>query len=92
MPQRRTRPFFPTALRTIRRSRTLTQGQFAQLLEVSHQTYARYESGETMPPHELQARISAILGTPVHILWPERLLRPRPVVTTALVAPEREVG
>lgn len=36
----------------------------ARLLDVSQQTYSKYESGAIIPPFHVQARIAAILGVP----------------------------
>ena len=65
----------PTPLRTMRRQRTLSQGELSVLLDVSQQTYAQWEIGTLIPPPELQVKIAAVLGTTLDVLWPDR--RPR---------------
>jgi transcriptional regulator with XRE-family HTH domain len=60
-----------TPLKNLRIARTLKQEQMASLLEISQQTYARYESGEVVPSVDRQARIAAILGASVETLWPQ---------------------
>ncbi len=60
-----------SALRNLRRVRTLNQEQMARLLDVSQQTYSKYESGVIVPPGDRQAQIAAILGTSVETLWPQ---------------------
>lgn len=59
-----------TPLRNLRRARTLNQAQMARLLEVSQQTYSKYESGVLVPLEDMQARIAAILGGSVETLFP----------------------
>lgn len=59
-----------TALKNIRRARTLNQTVLARLLRVSQQTYSKYESGVLVPPSDVQARLAAILGTSVDALFP----------------------
>lgn len=60
-----------TPLRNIRRSRTLNQEQMASLLEISQQTYSKYESGRLTPSVDVKARIAAILGASVADLFGE---------------------
>jgi DNA-binding XRE family transcriptional regulator len=43
----------------------LTQADIARLLDVSQQTYAKYELGRIEPPMDVKARIAAILGVSV---------------------------
>jgi transcriptional regulator with XRE-family HTH domain len=64
-------PTKESALRKLRRARTLNQEQMAGLLDVSQQTYSKYESGVIVPPPDRQAQIAAILGTSVEALWPQ---------------------
>lgn len=58
-------------LRNVRRARTLTQADMARLLDVTQQTYSKYESGQLRPPTDVQARIGAVLGVPSRELFPE---------------------
>jgi transcriptional regulator with XRE-family HTH domain len=51
-----------TPLRNLRRARTLTQTDMARLLNISQQTYSKYESGRLRPSADVQARIAALLG------------------------------
>jgi transcriptional regulator with XRE-family HTH domain len=82
--RRRTRRV-ETPLWRLRRARTLTQGQFADLLDISQQNYSKYERGVILPPPERQAAIAAYLGVPVQTLWPRtrRSRRPRSVGAAA---------
>lgn len=59
-----------TALRTLRRARTLTQEHMARVLGVTQKTYSEYESGKLTPSVPTKARIAAILGVAVGDLWP----------------------
>jgi DNA-binding XRE family transcriptional regulator len=59
-------------LSTVRRSRTLSCDQLAQLIDVSLRTCQLYESGALIPPPEVRVRIAAILATPHDMLWPPR--------------------
>ena len=49
-------------LSNLRRSRTLTQTDMARLLDVSQQTYAKYESGRLQPSRDMQDLIAVKLG------------------------------
>jgi transcriptional regulator with XRE-family HTH domain len=53
-------------LRNVRRARTLTQADMARLLNVSQQTYSKYESGRLRPSVDMQARVAALLGVARH--------------------------
>lgn len=59
-----------TPLKNLRKARTLTQADLARLLQISQQTYSKYESGRLIPPPDLQARIASILATAKEKLWP----------------------
>ena len=56
----------------MRRARTLTQVDMARLLDVTQQTYSKYESGQLRPPVDVQARIAAVLGVPARELFPDQ--------------------
>lgn len=43
----------------------------ARVLDVTQQTYSKYESGQLRPPTDVQARIGAVLGVPSRELFPE---------------------
>lgn len=58
-------------LRNIRRARTLSQTDLADLVGVSQETISKAERGTLQLSHDLQERIAAILGTPRHQLFPE---------------------
>jgi transcriptional regulator with XRE-family HTH domain len=60
-----------TPLRNLRRARTLTQADIARLLDVSQQTYSKYESGLIRPSADIQARIAAVLGVSKRELFPD---------------------
>jgi putative transcriptional regulator len=60
----------PNRLRSLRRSRTLNQAEFARLLDVSQQTLSKFESGRLVPSVDVQARIAAILGVSRADLFP----------------------
>jgi len=66
-----------TPLQTLREQRTLSQREMALLVGCSQQTYARYETGASVPPPDRRAKIAALLGTTADVLWPpgERQLR-----------------
>jgi len=44
----------------------------ARLLDVTQQTYSKYESGQLRPPVDVQARIAAVLGVPARELFPDQ--------------------
>ena len=52
-----------TALRNLRRSRTLNQDELARLVGISQQTLSKIEKGLITPSVDIQARLAAILGT-----------------------------
>jgi transcriptional regulator with XRE-family HTH domain len=54
-----------TALRQLRRSRTISQKELARMLRVAQPTICKYERGLLVPPIGLQVRIAAILGVSV---------------------------
>jgi len=62
-----------TPLENMRRSRTLNQADMARLLDVTQQTYSKYERGRLVPARDVQERIAAILGASRHDLFPEKL-------------------
>ena len=57
-------------MRRLRKTRTLSQADMARVLDISQQTYSKYESGLLQPPPEMQAHIAAVLGTSIDALWP----------------------
>lgn len=60
-----------TALRNLRRARTLNQAEMARLIGVAQQTWSKYEKGALVPPVDVQARIAAILGASVDQCFPQ---------------------
>lgn len=58
-------------LRRVRKSRTLTQEQFAALLGISQDSVSSYELGLRAVPRDLQEQMSTILGVPRLDLFPE---------------------
>jgi transcriptional regulator with XRE-family HTH domain len=60
----------PSTLYEIRKARTLSQAQMADLLGITQQAYSLYETGERTPNIGQQARIAAILNAPVIDLFP----------------------
>ncbi len=58
-------------LRTIRRTRTLSQHDLARLVGVSQQTIAKYELDRLTPPEHIKALMAAILGSTPETLFPE---------------------
>lgn len=69
------------ALTNAREKAYLTQAMMANLVGVARTTYATYESGTRTPTLFNAARISEILKTPVHILFPEYFTKDTPVST-----------
>jgi len=51
-----------SALREIRRARTLNQKQLARLAGVSQQTLSKWETGRLAPSPAVAVRLAAILG------------------------------
>lgn len=60
-----------TPLRNLRRARTITQGQLAQLVGVGQQTISAAERGILPLSKDVQERIAAILGAARHEVFPE---------------------
>lgn len=61
----------PSKLRNIRRTRTITQTELADLVGVTQETISKAERGLLQLRPDLQARIAAILGTSPHELFSE---------------------
>lgn len=59
-----------TALRNLRRTRTITQADLARLVGVSQRTISAAETGRLRLSFDLQARIAAILGSTRQELFP----------------------
>jgi transcriptional regulator with XRE-family HTH domain len=57
-------------LYAVRKARTLSQAQMADLLGITQQMYSDYETGDRTPPIGIRARIAAILAAPVADLFP----------------------
>jgi DNA-binding XRE family transcriptional regulator len=53
------------------RPRTLSQEQMATALDVSQQTYCKYETGVIDPPAPMKRRIARVLGVELRELWPD---------------------
>lgn len=60
-----------SALRNVRRARTLSQMDLARLAGIDQADISRAECGRLVLRPDLQERIAAILGTPRAELFPE---------------------
>jgi len=61
-----------TWLKEARKSKNLSQEEVALMVDVTRQTYLRYESGERNPRPVIAAKISTILGVDRDkFFWPE---------------------
>ncbi len=60
----------PTALRTARLSRGLSQQQLSDILGVSLACFWNFERGVRLPDGPMRAKIAMHLGFPVDDLWP----------------------
>lgn len=56
---------FGENLRKIRRQRSLTQDEMAELLETSKQVISRYENGQRSPKISVAAKFAELLGIPL---------------------------
>jgi DNA-binding XRE family transcriptional regulator len=72
-------PVKETPLKLARQRSTLNQTKMAQVLDISQQTYSKYEKGSLEPDAAMQQRIANILHTEPRRLWPTppRRLVPR---------------
>lgn len=61
-----------SALRNVRRTRTINQADLAELIGISQQTLSKYERGRLVPTPDLQGRIAAILGVNRQDIFPDR--------------------
>ena len=61
----------PSALRNVRRARTLSQMDLARLAGIKQPTLSKYEQGLLVPPVDVQARLAAILGVAVADVFPQ---------------------
>jgi transcriptional regulator with XRE-family HTH domain len=59
-------------LRNMRRARTLTQAELGLVVGVTQKTISQAESGKLRISFDLQARIAAVLGASVDVLFPDR--------------------
>ena len=63
----------PEALRKIRKEHNMTQQQLANVLEISVNTLASYESGATEPDGEMLIKMAQVFNTTVqnllHLFW-----------------------
>ena len=63
-------------IRRNRKSKGLTQAQFAELLDMSEMTIRRWESGDRSPRMEELQKISQVLGVPINELLDEAPTKP----------------
>lgn len=63
----------PLRLRKLRRSRTLNQAALARLVGYSQQTISKIETGQFVPPADVQAHLAAILGVSRADLFPAQV-------------------
>lgn len=61
-----------SALRNVRRTRTLSQSELAHLAGITQESLSKAERGIIRLRPDLQERIAAILGTPRTELFPDQ--------------------
>ncbi|HJB13048.1 MAG TPA: helix-turn-helix domain-containing protein [Candidatus Oscillibacter excrementigallinarum] len=71
-------------LKTIRRSKGLSQEELAIKLNVVRQTISKWEQGRSVPDAELLLALSEVLETPVSTLLGETVAEPEPDAIKAL--------
>lgn len=63
-------------IKTIRKSKRLSQQELAIKLNVVRQTISKWEQGLSVPDSDMLINISEALETPVHILLGETVIEP----------------
>ena len=66
---------FSERLKTLRKSKKLTQVQISELIGVQQGTYSRWENGTLEPGLEFVVKLANIFGTTTDICWDKNLIQ-----------------